>query len=356
MPVALAHPAHEDSAQELDQAPRLIKRVEVNFPENMRMAGLEGRVQVEFIITAQGEVSEAHVVASNNPAFEREALDAVMKWRFDPGIKAGRPVKIRAQQQIIFSYDSAGRQPWKIGRGDQSKMPPEAQWDVPPEPFNTAFPVYPFAELLAGRKGQTKLNFVVHPDGRVVEAHLLEATTPEFGRAVLAMIDTWEFKPARKKDGTPTYAIISFAHEFKPNGSGDAPVPRSARAILRKLQRAPQEIATLAALDAAPRPISRRPPVYPLGLRAQGQMGEAEVEFFIDECGDAQLPRVVSASAPEFGGAAVQAVASWRFQPPKIKGRPVTVRVQMPIRFKLEDEGNPDNRAAHRREDQDATK
>lgn len=338
MPVALAHPAHEDSAQELDQAPRLIKQGDVRFPENMRMAGLEGRVQVDFIITAQGEVSEAHVAASNNPAFERAALDAIMQSRFAPGMKAGRPVKIWARQELIFSYDSAGRQPWKIGRGDQSKMPLEARWDVPPEPVNTTFPVYPFAELLAGRKGKTKLNFVVHPDGRVVEAHLLEATTPEFGQAVLAMIDTWEFKPARKKDGTPTYAIISFAHEFEPNGNGDVPVPRFAHAILRKLKRAPQEIATLAALDEAPRPISRRPPVYPLGLRALGQTGEAEVEFFIDERGDAQLPRVVSASAPEFGGAAVQAVASWRFQPPKIKGRPVTVRVQMPIEFKLKDE------------------
>jgi hypothetical protein len=34
------------------------------------------------------------------------------------------------------------------------------------------------------------------------------------------------------------------------------------------------------------------------------------------------LPRIVSASAPEFGYAAAQAVATWRFTRPERKGKP----------------------------------
>jgi TonB family protein len=61
--------------------------------------------------------------------------------------------------------------------------------------------------------------------------------------------------------------------------------------------------------------------------------GETLIEFLIDEEGRARLPRIVSASDEAFGYAAVQAVSSWRFEPPTRGGRAVVVRVQIPITF-----------------------
>jgi outer membrane biosynthesis protein TonB len=58
------------------------------------------------------------------------------------------------------------------------------------------------------------------------------------------------------------------------------------------------------------------------------------VEFLVDEHGHARLPRVVDASAPEFGYAAVAAVALWTFEAPTAKGEPVVVRVRAPFIFK----------------------
>lgn len=149
------------------------------------------------------------------------------------------------------------------------------------------------------------------------------------------MIDTWEFTPPAKKDGTPCLALIAIDHKFKPSGDGDVPVTHEAREILRLLEKSPANIATLAELDRIPKALSRRQPVYPTALEKAGQAGQAMIEFFIDRNGDAQLPRIVSSSAPEFGYAAVQAVATWRFEPALKDGKIVVARAQIPMEFKL---------------------
>ena len=121
--------------------------------------------------------------------------------------------------------------------------------------------------------------------------------------------------------------------EFHPSSDKTVPVSPGMKAVAAELRRTEPKIFQLNHLDAMPKPLSRRPPVYPSGLIATRPAGEAVIEFFIDEKGDAQLPRIVSASAPEFGYAAVQAVATWRFEVPRKDGKPVIARAQIPIEF-----------------------
>lgn len=332
--------ARGDSGEIQDMAlvgtkPKLIKPLQPVYPYNQAMAGLDGAVKVEFVIDKEGKVRNPYVVESNNPAFERPALDAVLQWKFSPGIVGGQPVFVRAQQLIEFRLDGGQKSTaWKITKGkDHSKLPEKLQWDKPPVPVSTAFPVYPFSALEASTKGKTQLKFVVGPDGTVVEAKVIQATTPEMGLAALAMIDVWRFKPAKKKDGTPGFAILSLEHEFNPSGFGDVPVTESARRILGLLRKHPDKIVPSTQLDAMPKPISRRPPEYPLALHQAGQTGSAMISFYIDEEGDAQLPTIVSSSAPGFGYAAAQAVATWRFEPPKKAGKTVVSRAKIPIEF-----------------------
>lgn len=313
-----------------------IKQEPPIYPQAMARAGLIGVVVVDIIIDQQGNVTDAVVVESNNPWFERSAVDAVLGWKFEPAQLDGRPVKMRVQQSIVFRLDSGGRTPdiWRVAKGkEHDKLPLEFQWETPPTPTHTLFPVYPFELLKAGTKGTVKIAYIVGSKGQVVAAKLLEAATPELGQAVLAMIDAWRFEPAKKKDGTAAYARLASEYEFQPNGRGDVPVTGTALKILSDLEKKPGSIVTLEALDEPLKPTSRRPPVYPTALRGSGQAGEAVIEFFVDKNGDAQLPRIVSSTAPGFGFAAVQAVATWRFEPPKRGGKPVVVRTRIPVIF-----------------------
>ncbi|MEO6154517.1 MAG: TonB family protein, partial [Thermomonas sp.] len=59
------------------------------FPPAAQRAGAGGTVQVEFTVATNGSVSDARVVSSETPRqfqrdFEKEALAAVKRWRFQP--------------------------------------------------------------------------------------------------------------------------------------------------------------------------------------------------------------------------------------------------------------------------------
>jgi periplasmic protein TonB len=56
-----------------------------NYPPDALRAGQSGEVQVEFTVNPDGSVSNARVVRSNPPrVFDREAVAAVRRWRFEP--------------------------------------------------------------------------------------------------------------------------------------------------------------------------------------------------------------------------------------------------------------------------------
>lgn len=340
--VLAADPANE--FPKADVPPKPIKREVPTYPRALLAAGIEGRVTLDFVIDRDGSVSEIHVARSNNPFFERPAIDAVMQWKFEPATKAGKPVKTRVRMDVPFTIDQrgGGRALWTIAPPrDWSKVSEAFRWDVPPEPVSTLMAAYPFEALLAEKEGKVTVSYVIDREGRVIMTKMREATAPEFAAAVVAMIDGWRFKPARKADGSATYAVVSVTRKFDPDGSADVPLSTNAQWIAGRLRKNKMESVPASELDAPPKAISQRPPVYPSPLRAAGQDGEARVEFFIDEKGDALLPRVVSASAPEFGYASVQAVATWRFLPPKKGGKPVVTRVQQTLNFHLKEPFTP---------------
>jgi protein TonB len=55
------------------------------FPPEALRAGQSGEVQVEFTVEVDGSVSNVRVVRANPPrVFDREAVNAVKRWRFQP--------------------------------------------------------------------------------------------------------------------------------------------------------------------------------------------------------------------------------------------------------------------------------
>lgn len=69
-------------------------RVNPIYPERARQRGIEGWVAVTFTITANGSVREP-VVTEYHPSkiFNRAALRAIRKWKYNPKIVDGAPVE-----------------------------------------------------------------------------------------------------------------------------------------------------------------------------------------------------------------------------------------------------------------------
>ncbi len=76
------------------------------YPRDAAMKGIEGWVKVEFTITAIGTVKNPRVVESEPPRiFNREALRAILKWKFKPRVVDGVAVDRPASQIIGFDLE-----------------------------------------------------------------------------------------------------------------------------------------------------------------------------------------------------------------------------------------------------------
>lgn len=78
-------------------------------------------------------------------------------------------------------------------------------------------------------------------------------------------------------------------------------------------------------------------PVYPAEARAEGIEGTVVVEYRVSAEGEVLEPRVVSAEPPGvFDQAALTAVRTWRYRPPRPDGEAVEVPgVRSTLRFRL---------------------
>jgi protein TonB len=80
------------------------------YPREAAIAGIEGWVRIEFTITETGAVKDPAIVDAEPPGiFNREAMRALLKWKFKPRVVDGVAVERRATQVIDFSLDAPER-------------------------------------------------------------------------------------------------------------------------------------------------------------------------------------------------------------------------------------------------------
>jgi protein TonB len=73
------------------------------YPNEAKKAGLEGEVDVGFIVDPDGNVRNATALRSTSREFEDSAVQAVGRWTFKPGKKDGKAVFTRMQVPVVFS-------------------------------------------------------------------------------------------------------------------------------------------------------------------------------------------------------------------------------------------------------------
>ncbi|MDX2185738.1 MAG: energy transducer TonB [Opitutaceae bacterium] len=86
-------------------------------------------------------------------------------------------------------------------------------------------------------------------------------------------------------------------------------------------------------VDENPVPVKTPPPAYPETLLKEGVSGIAVVTVVIDENGDVLAAEARKASHDDFKAPAETAVKAWKFNPAKLAGKAVKVKVAIPIKF-----------------------
>jgi protein TonB len=89
------------SMQDLDQKPRVIYQPGPTLTRQLRRK-TPAKVNVIFIVDENGRVTEPKIRSSTDPLFEKPALSAVKRWKFEPGKRGGKAVRFRMLAPITF--------------------------------------------------------------------------------------------------------------------------------------------------------------------------------------------------------------------------------------------------------------
>ncbi len=77
----------------LSDKPEVLRKVEPQYPELARKAGIEGMVVVKVLISTKGDVEKVEVVKSH-PMLDDAAIAAARQFKFKPGKQRDRFVKV----------------------------------------------------------------------------------------------------------------------------------------------------------------------------------------------------------------------------------------------------------------------
>lgn len=83
-------------------APLAVRKVDPKYPTSLVTARVEGEVVLYAIIRADGSVDSIQVLKSLDPELDRNAIEALARWRFSPATRDGSPVDVESVVHIPF--------------------------------------------------------------------------------------------------------------------------------------------------------------------------------------------------------------------------------------------------------------
>lgn len=161
------------------------------YPPKLLQQRIEGYVEVEFDISAEGATAKPRVIAAMpRGAFESASLAAIRRWRFDPG-SARRETR-------RFEY----------------RLPDSTLSTVPAMLLASA--PFPMAACEQNRTGRVALEVRTDPHGAVLQARILSAAPPGlFDKAALTIARASRLTPAYR-DGLAIEAVALLTLFFDP--------------------------------------------------------------------------------------------------------------------------------------------
>ena len=92
---------------EVDQPPQPVVQLPPLYPLSARAKGVEGKVNLVFVVQIDGSVRDLKAVSSSpGIIFVKAALNAVKQWKFKPAIKDGRAVAARVRLPLRFQLEN----------------------------------------------------------------------------------------------------------------------------------------------------------------------------------------------------------------------------------------------------------
>jgi periplasmic protein TonB len=87
-------------------APKLIHKTDPEYTKEALEAKIEGTVVLVTVIGANGVPEDIRVVKGLGYGLDEKAVQCLETWRFNPALKDGQPVPVKAQVEVTFRLPS----------------------------------------------------------------------------------------------------------------------------------------------------------------------------------------------------------------------------------------------------------
>jgi TonB family protein len=334
-------PAHISSGA---MAGNIVTRVNPVYPPDAKTAGIEGAVVLDATISTTGQIDNLQV-ASGPIELQASAIEAVRQWKYKPYLLNGVPTEV--QTTITVNYHFAEN------AADQPPSSPDSQ-HIPGgvmsgNILSRVNPIYPPDAKAAGIQGAVLLNATISKTGDV--ENLTVTSGPEQLRAsAIDSVRQWKYKPYLL-NGVPTEVkttiIVNYhlTDNAKPQGQSEPPasgsstptssIPTSSIPDSSALQTSgviPKKIGNGV---SAPVVLSNVSPTYTAKARESKISGKVLINLWVDPQGKPYNVRVVRSLDKGLDDNAIAAVKQYRFKPALQDGKPVTVALNLEVKFEI---------------------
>jgi TonB family protein len=165
-------------------APVLLSKTEPEYSEEARRDRYQGSVTLYAQISPTGKAIHIKVVKGLGLGLDEKAVEAVEKWKFQPGLKEGTPVTVEATIEVNFRLLSDA---WSIA------------WTSFHAAAGTSQPVLKAARVPPKCKSaaaKLTLSLTVHSDGTVTNVRIIDSSKPSLNSGIADSVKKLSFVPA----------------------------------------------------------------------------------------------------------------------------------------------------------------
>ena len=185
-------------------APRLIKDVKPVYTKDAMDRHVQGTVQLNTVVLADGTVGDVTVKQSLDSDLDQQAIKAAKEWQFAPGTKDGKAVPVAVVVEMSFTLRDDKPAAHRIG--EEGVKSPVLVKDVKP--------VYPDDARAERIQGIVELDGVVEADGSVSDISVKKGLDPRLDEAARKAFAQWQFTPGQK-DGQTVRVRVSVELSFQ---------------------------------------------------------------------------------------------------------------------------------------------
>ena len=161
-----------------------------------------------------------------------------------------------------------------------------------------------------------KVKVLIDDEGKVLFPKMIDSEIHELDKVVMETITKWRFTAPKDLSGKKCSAVVDMQ-------------------FMLECEEIEKKTWELSEVDRPPRIIKPFPPRYPVELQKQGIQGRVVLDIIIGENGIPEDIKVFSLTHKGFADAAIECAKNFIFSPAYYQGRPVKIKVKLPIAFSL---------------------